>query len=172
MERRLTAELDGIDLLMVLGQAIDVVVHAEEGRDGLEARIEAIGSEFETEANRAELIPCANELELGLFPMVTRSGGLPAGLNVHGNFTISADQSSIAAAVINGPVTLDGGRVNIGDATPAPAKVEGHLTVTLRIPLDLKINVRLKGGDITTHGVPESNARLRTDAGTVTRHQA
>lgn len=93
-------------------------------------------------------------------------------MNVHGDFTVSADQGSIAAAVVNGPVTLDGGRVDIGGATPAPAKVEGHLTVTLRIPLDLKINVRLKGGDIITHGVPESNARLRTDAGTVTRHQA
>ncbi|MEV4005450.1 hypothetical protein [Actinomadura sp. NPDC049753] len=169
MERRLTENTEGIDQLVVLGNAINVVVHAEEGRAGLEADIEAVGSVFEAEARRAELTPFGRELELLLFPVVTRSGGPLPGMNVHGDVTFSADHGSIAAAVVNGPVTLDGGRVAIGRAAQVPAEAEGHLTVTVRIPLDFKIYIRLKGGDITTHGVPESNARLHTDAGTVTR---
>lgn len=75
MERRLTAGLAGVDQLIVLAQGVNVVVYAEEGRDGLEARIEAVGSEYEAEAGRAELVPFVNELELGLFPVVPAPAG-------------------------------------------------------------------------------------------------
>ncbi|GAA4607908.1 hypothetical protein GCM10023195_30470 [Actinoallomurus liliacearum] len=170
MERHLSSDLDGIGLFMVLGRNIDVIVHAEEGRTKLDAHIEATGDVFETEAAKAELVPVVDELELALFPVVTRSRGLSGGVHVGGNLIVQADRSSIAAPVINGPVRLGGGRVTIGDPTPAPATDKGHLTVTFRIPSDFKIRVSLESGDITTHGVPEDNARLRTNAGTVTPH--
>lgn len=175
MERSLTADrdyLDGIGRLLVLGMGVDVVIHAEEDRDEVDAWIEAVGAVYEVEAARAELVRFGRELNLELFPVAIRSGGASPGPDVAGDVTCSADHGSIAAAVVNEPVTLDGGRVTVGAPTPVPAREEGHLTVTLKVPRDFSITVRLKGGDITTHGVPRSNAQLHTDAGTVARHQA
>ncbi|MEV5747397.1 hypothetical protein AB0L00_06230 [Actinoallomurus sp. NPDC052308] len=168
MERHLISDLDGIRLFLVLGRDIDVIVHAEEGRTTLDAHIKATGSVFETAARKAELEPVVDELELALYPTVTRSSGSQGGVHVGGNLTVRADRGSIAAPIINGPVRLGGGRVTVGDPTPAPAEDQGHLTVTIRIPLDFRIHVSLDSGDITTHGVPEGNAKLRTKAGTVT----
>ncbi|MEV5709423.1 hypothetical protein [Actinoallomurus sp. NPDC052274] len=166
----LNSGLDGFRLFVVLGRDIDVIVHGEEGRTKLDVHIEATGDVFETEAAKAKLVPVVDELELALFPAVTRSSGLQGGVHVGGTLIVRADRGSIAAPIIKGPVRLGGGRVTIGEPTPAPATDEGHLTVTFRIPSDFKIRVSLDSGDITTHGVPEDNARLRTNAGTVTRH--